>query len=61
MYGFVGSDSGQELAIYRRILFVDRRLYYDRRSDVYPTDWPPAPPGLQNAVSRCRSQPAAKY
>jgi hypothetical protein len=56
VYGFVGSDSGHELAIYRRILFVDRRLYYDRRSEIYQNPSPPVPAGLQKAVTRCRAQ-----
>lgn len=54
MYGFVGSDSGRELAIYRRFLFIDHRIHDERRSDVYPGDAPSVPAGLQHAVTRCR-------
>lgn len=61
MYGFVGSDSGHELAIYRRIGFVDQRLYYDRRSEIYPNSPPPVPAGLRSAVSRCRTLPYKQY
>jgi len=61
MYGFVASDSGHELAIYRRTLFVDRKLYYDRRSEIYSNDPPPVPAELRHAVSRCRRQPAVMY
>jgi hypothetical protein len=55
VYGSAVSDSGQDLAIYRRMLFIDRRLYVERHSDVYPNDPVSAPGGLQNAVARCRA------
>jgi hypothetical protein len=58
VYGFVGSDSGHELAIYRRTAFVDHRLYYERRSEIYRNDPLPVPPYLHDAVSRCRRRPA---
>ncbi len=61
VYGFVGSDSGHELSIYRRILFVDRRLYYDRRSEIYRNPPPLVLAALQHAVSRCRMLPHAQY
>jgi hypothetical protein len=53
VYGFVASDSGQELDIFRRYLFIDHRLYHERRSDVYPGDPVPPPAGLRDAVARC--------
>jgi hypothetical protein len=55
VYGSAVSDSGQDLAIYRRMLFIDRRLYIERHSDVYPNAPVSAPSGLQNAVARCRA------
>jgi hypothetical protein len=56
VYGSVASDSGQDLAIYRRMLFIDRRLYVERHSDVYPNGPHPAPARLRDAVARCRAQ-----
>jgi hypothetical protein len=56
VYGSAVSDSGQDLAIYRRMLLIDRRLYVERHSDVYPNGPVSAPGGLQNAVARCRAQ-----
>ncbi|MGB9107672.1 MAG: hypothetical protein WCC39_03200 [Telluria sp.] len=53
-YGFVASDSGHELAIYRRMLFVERRLYYERVSDIYPSEPPSVPTELRGTVNRCR-------
>lgn len=61
MYGFVTSDSGQELALYRRFLFIDHRIHDERRSDVYPGDAPPVPAGLQAAVARCRTLPYTQH
>jgi hypothetical protein len=55
VYGSAVSDSGQDLAIYRRMLFIDRRLYIERHSDVYPNAPVSAPSGLQNAVASCRA------
>lgn len=55
VYGSAVSDSGQDLAIYRRMLFIDRRLYVERHSDVYPNAPVSVPGGLQNAVARCRA------
>jgi len=52
-YGFVTSDSGVDLAIYRRFLLVDRKLYGERRSAIYPNGTPAIPAGLQSAVTRC--------
>lgn len=54
VYGFVASDSGEEFSIYRRTLFIDRKLYYERRSEIYPNNPPAVPAGLQQAVTRCR-------
>lgn len=52
-YGFVTSDSGVDLAIYRRFLLVDRKLYGERRSAIYPNGTPAIPAGLQSAIMRC--------
>jgi hypothetical protein len=54
MYGFVASDSGQELALYRRFFLIDHRIHYERRSDIYPSAPTSVPADLQNAVTRCR-------
>lgn len=61
VYGFVGSDSGQELALYRRFLFIDHRIHYERRSDIYPAAPAPAPASMRMAVERCRALPHAQY
>ncbi len=36
IYGFVAGDSGEELTIYQRYLFVDRQLYRQRNSQFSP-------------------------
>jgi hypothetical protein len=54
-YGFVTGDSGQELALYRRVLIVDRRIHDEQRSDVYPASPEPPPAGLRDALARCRT------
>jgi hypothetical protein len=56
VYGAAVSDSGQDLAIYRRMLFIDHRLYVERHSDVYPNGPHAAPAELRGAVARCRAQ-----
>jgi hypothetical protein len=61
VYGFVAGDSGEELSIYRRTLFIDRKLYDERRSEIYPHPSPPAPAGLQRAVSHCRTLPYTQH
>lgn len=61
VYGFVASDSGQELALYRRYALIDHRIYYERRSDIYPSD-PPLPPApVRNIVERCRTLPYTQH
>ena len=55
VYGSAVSDSGQDLAIYQRMLFIDRRLTIERHSDVYPNGPHPAPALLRDAVARCRA------
>lgn len=61
MYGFVTSDSGQELVLYRRFLFIDHRIHYERRSDIYPAEPAPVPASMRTAVERCRALPPSQY
>lgn len=54
VYGFVTSDSGEELDIYQRYLFIDHRLYHQIHSDVDPTFATPVPANLGSLVERCQ-------
>ena len=54
VYGFVTSDSGEELDIYRRYLFIDYRLYHQIHSDVDPTVTTPVPAKLSPLVDQCQ-------
>lgn len=56
VYGFVTGDSGEELAIYQRYLFIDQRVYHGVHSDVYPNHVTPVPTGLANTVARCQAK-----
>lgn len=54
VYGFVTSDSGEIMDIYRRYLFVDHRLLSQRHSDVEPEDDKPPPAAMADTLARCR-------
>ena len=56
VYGFVTSDSGEELTIYRRYLFIDRKIYHEVHSDVYPNEVQAIPASITNIVNRCHAQ-----
>jgi len=56
VYGFVTSDSGEELEVYKRYLFVDYRLYHKIHSDVYPNGETPVPKDLADTVAHCQEK-----
>lgn len=55
VYGFVTSDSGEIMDIYRRYLFIDHRIYQQVHSDVTPNPPVQAPAGLRDATARCQA------
>lgn len=59
VYGMVAIDSGEDDEIDRRILFIDRRLFVYRHSDVEPDTTPPPGPPWQRAIERCQALAAA--
>lgn len=56
MYGFVTSDSGNVLEVYRRYGVVDVQLARIVRSDVSPEGNVPPPAALQDTVGECDKQ-----
>jgi hypothetical protein len=56
VYGFVTGDSGEELAIYRRYLFIDQRIYHGVHSDVYPNDVTRVSTSLASLLARCQAK-----
>lgn len=56
VYGFVTGDSGEELEIFQRYLFIDHSLYRQTHSDVYSNEPTHAPAKFADAVSRCQTK-----
>jgi hypothetical protein len=52
-YGFVTSDSGEDIYVYKRVLFVDHELHHEMRSVIYPNESRTVPTFLESAVRRC--------
>lgn len=55
-YGFVTSDSGEELEIYKRYLLLDYRVYHQFHSDIDPDAQTPVPAKLANMVAVCQAK-----
>jgi len=56
IYGFVAGDSGEELTIYQRYLFVDRQLYRQRHSQFYPNQDAKNAARWRDAAARCQKE-----
>lgn len=56
VYGFVTSDSGEELEIFQRYLFIDRSIFLQIHSDAYPNEPPHASADLAEVLTRCQLQ-----
>lgn len=52
-YGFVTGDSGEEVNLYQRYLFIDHTVYHQLHSDIYPNEAPPA--RLAATLARCQA------
>jgi hypothetical protein len=55
VYGFVTSDSGELMEIYRRYLFIDHRIYHRIHSDIDPDNAAPPPAGIADTLARCQA------
>lgn len=56
VYGFVTSDSGEELEIFRRFYLVDYRLHHQIHSEVYPNATQTVPTEIGALVLRCQHE-----
>jgi hypothetical protein len=56
VYGFVTGDSGEELEVYKRYLFIDYRLHHQIHSDVYPNTAKPMSAEMTKVVAGCQSR-----
>jgi hypothetical protein len=54
VYGFVTTDSGEIMDIYRRYLFIDHRLLSQVHSDPEPETNVPPPPAFAATLARCQ-------
>lgn len=55
VYGFVTSDSGEEMDVFKRYVFIDHKLYHEARSAIYPIHPTYRPAALQDAIRRCEA------
>lgn len=56
VYGFVTSDSGEELEIFRRFYLVDYRLHHQIHSDVYPNVAQTVSAEMGDLILRCQHE-----
>ena len=56
VYGFVTSDSGEELEIFRRFYLVDYRMHHQIHSDVYPNASQTVTPEIGDLILRCQHE-----
>jgi len=56
VYGFVTGDSGEELTIYQRYLFIDHQVYRQIHSEIYPNAAPPNTARWRDAAARCQTK-----